>query len=268
VICDDGREVPRLVQSVAEEPLKLIGSVMIVERVVLVPPAAPGSKGDEGMLRGALALLEGFPVRIVNPDPDPGWTSVLADAGRAKAALMEIHMPIRDYRSELRGGDLLLFIGADVVDGSCGLEPALSRIDLMADAVLHGLPVFVSCSFRSNVDRAIIQRLRLLPDIRFLIRDLHSLENFQRQTGLAAEYFPDLSFFSGAIPSPLSDEVGMELGGLPGRLPCADGNAFAPFVDPELRPSFSRCANYQNKVAISMTEGSFVAVEFLKHNYF
>ena len=184
---------------------------MIVERVVLVPPAAPGSKGDEGMLRGALSLLEGIPVRIVNPDPGPGWTSVLADAGRAPHALTEIHMPIRDYRSELRGGDLLLFIGADVVDGTCGLEPALSRIDLMADAVLRGLPVFVSCSFRSNVDRAIIQRLRLLPDIRFLIRDVHSLENFQRQTGLTAEYFPDLSFFTGADHSPLSDEAGKRI---------------------------------------------------------
>lgn len=239
---------------------------MIVERVVLVAPAAPGSKGDEGMLRGALALLGDIPVRIVNPDP--GWTSVLADAGRAPDALTEIHMPIRDYRSELRGGDLLLFIGADVVDGTCGLEPALSRICLMADAVLHGLPVFVPCSFRSNVNRDIIQRLRLLPDIRFLIRDFHSQENFQRQTGLTAEYFPDLSFFSGTSSLPLSGEMGMELGGLLGRPPCADGNAFAPFVDPERRPSFSRCANYQNKVAIINDERQLRCRGIPRRNYF
>lgn len=199
----------------------------MIERVVLVPPAAPGSLGDEGMMRGALALLEGFPVRLVNPDPGPGWTSVLADVGRKPKALTEIHMPISDYRSELRAGDLLLFIGADVVDGSCGLEPALSRIDLMAEAVLHGLPVFVACSFRSHVDRSIIQRLRLLPDIRFLIRDVHSLENFQRQTGLSAEYFPDLSFFSGATSSPLSDEAGKKIADARARFSTVIGLNFA-----------------------------------------
>ena len=93
---------------------------MVIERVVMVPPAAPGSKGDEGMLRGALSLLEGFPVRIVNPDPGPSWTSVLGDVGREPGGLTETRMPIRDYPSELRGGDLLLVIRADVVDGTCG----------------------------------------------------------------------------------------------------------------------------------------------------
>jgi len=93
---------------------------MVIERVVMVPPAAPGSKGDEGMLRGALSLLEGFPDRIVKPDPGPSWTSVLGDVGRDPDGLTETRMPIRVYPSELRGGDLLLVIGADVVDGTCG----------------------------------------------------------------------------------------------------------------------------------------------------
>ena len=121
---------------------------MIVEREVLVTPAGPGSKDDEGMLRGALSLLEEFPVRIVNADPGPSLTSVLGNVGREPDGLTETRMPIRDYPSELREGDLLLVIGPDGVDGTCGLEPALSRIDLVAEGVLHGLPLFVSCSFR------------------------------------------------------------------------------------------------------------------------
>lgn len=191
---------------------------MVIERVVLVPPAAPGSKGDEGMLRGALSLLEGFPVRIVNPDPGHNWTSILGDVGREPNALSETQMPIRDYASELRGGDLLLVIGADVVDGTCGLEPALSRIDLMAEATLNGLPVFVTCSFRSHLDRSIIQRLRLLPEICLLIRDIHLSENFQRLKGLGAEYYPDLSSFPGAAPWSLSDETGKAFGALGHKL--------------------------------------------------
>jgi hypothetical protein len=42
---------------------------MIIERVVLVPPAAPGSRGYEGMLRGILAFFQGFPISVVKPDP-------------------------------------------------------------------------------------------------------------------------------------------------------------------------------------------------------
>ena len=41
---------------------------MIIERVVLVPSAALGSKGDEGMLRGTLAFFQGFPISVVKPD--------------------------------------------------------------------------------------------------------------------------------------------------------------------------------------------------------
>jgi hypothetical protein len=192
---------------------------MVIERVVMVPPAAPGSKGDQGMLRGALSLLEGFPVRIVNPDSGRNWTSVLGDVGREPEGLTETQMPIRDYASELRGGDLFLVIGADVVDGTCELEPALSRIDLMmAEAALRGLPVFATCLFKSYGDRCIIQRLRLLPEICLLIRDVHLPENFQRLKGLAAKYYPDLSSFPGAVPWSLSDETGKAFGALGHRL--------------------------------------------------
>ena len=163
---------------------------MNIERVVLIPPTSPRSKGDERMLCGAVALLEGFPFRIVSTEPGLSWVSVLREAGCKTDDRSEIVMPIPYYRSELRGGDLLLVVGADVVDGTCRLEPTLSRIDLMATATLHVLPDFVTCSFRSHVDRSIIQRLRLLPEIRFLIRGLHSLEDCQRLNGLAAGYYP------------------------------------------------------------------------------
>ena len=52
-----------------KDPSRLIGSDMIIERVVLVPYAAPRSKGDEGMLRGTLAFFQGFPISVVKPNP-------------------------------------------------------------------------------------------------------------------------------------------------------------------------------------------------------
>lgn len=174
---------------------------MTVERIILVPPAGPGSRGDEGMLRGALALIEGVPVTVINPEPGTTWLPLLQEGGRDPEMLAEVACPIRDFRDQLRPDDLVFLIGADVVDGTCGLDPAMARIELMAEAVSLGLPTLVTCSFRSIVHPTILQSLRLSPDIRFLIREADSLENFQRQTGLAAEFFPDLSFFKGANSS-------------------------------------------------------------------
>lgn len=180
---------------------------MSIERIILVAPAAPGSKGDEGMLRGALTLFAGLPVVVLNPEVGTSWRDALEEG----AKLTEVTGPIRDFQTALRPGDLIFAIGADVVDGSCGLEPAFARLDLMAEALRLGLPTLVTCSFRSQVDPAVLQALCLLRGIRFLIRDVHSLENFQRQTGLAGEFFPDLSFFKGASASPLAETVRVEI---------------------------------------------------------
>jgi hypothetical protein len=199
---------------------------MVIEGVVMVPPAAPGSRGDEDMFRGALSLLEGFPVRIVNPDPSPDWTFILGDVEREPESLSETQMPIRDYASELRGGGLLLVIGADVVDRTCELEAVLSSIDLMVEAALHVPPVFFTCSFWSYVDRSMTQLLQLLPEIRFLIRGVHALENFQRLMGLAAVTYPDPYFVPGASPSPFSDETGKAFGALGDKLLHAVGGGF------------------------------------------
>jgi hypothetical protein len=76
---------------------------MLIERIVMVAPAAPGSKGDEGMLRGALSLLEGFLIRMANPETGPDWISVLGDAGREPGGLAETCMPICADLSEARG---------------------------------------------------------------------------------------------------------------------------------------------------------------------
>lgn len=52
-----------------------------VTRFVVVAPASPGSKGDEGMIRGVLNVLSGRPVVILNPDPAPLWLNELSRDG-------------------------------------------------------------------------------------------------------------------------------------------------------------------------------------------
>lgn len=164
-------------------------------RIILVPPATPGSKGDEGMVRGALELFRSSVVVILNASPECLWIEKLGLASDERQRVSDAAGPIRDFAQYLEANDLVFFLGADVIDGTCGLEPSLERIELMASALARGAPVYVSCSFRSVVASEILEPLRLMSDAIFLLRDNHSLGNFERQTGLAGRYLPDISFF-------------------------------------------------------------------------
>ncbi|MDR6953021.1 GT2 family glycosyltransferase [Ancylobacter sp. 3268] len=191
---------------------------MSTGRIILVPPASPGSKGDEGMLRGALELFRHHAVVIVNPGPECLWLDRLALASEG-SSVSEAPGPIRDFSGQLRPNDVLFLLGADIIDGTCGLEPSFERLDLVTEALLHGLPVFVSCSFRSRVASEILERLRLMPGVNFLLRDDHSLENFRRQTGLKGRYFPDISFFCSPVPTAVTESVLAEIAASDGLRP-------------------------------------------------
>ncbi|MGV6871450.1 glycosyltransferase [Pseudochelatococcus sp. B33] len=168
---------------------------MSKRRIIVVPPAAPGSKGDEGMVRGALELLKDHPVVILNPSPECLWLDRLQLDDTDAARVCEVSGPIPEFAAHLLPDDILFVLGADVVDGTCGLAPSLDRIELMTHALAYGLQIYVSCSFRSDVAPEILEQLRLLPGAVFLLRDAHSHRNFQRQTGLKGRAFQDLSFF-------------------------------------------------------------------------
>lgn len=184
---------------------------MNLRRVVLIPPAAPGSKGDEGMVRGALELFDTFEAIIVNPEPSSSWLEKLGSPTVQDARITEIRAPMSRISEQLREGDLLFFIGADVIDGTCGLQPALERLELAADALLHGIAVFAVCSFRARVAPEILERLRLMGEMNFLLRDDDSLANFHRQTGIESSYFPDISLFAKNEESIISNEIAKKI---------------------------------------------------------
>jgi|GEM_PF-2331899 len=168
---------------------------MRVKRVIVVPPDGPGSKGDEGMLRGALELFRSFPIMILNPRPDESWIGYLQPNRPVLERLSEAGGALPSFAPRLEDGDLLFVIGADVIDGTCGIEPAIEQLDLMAAALARRVPVYVHSSFRSSVETRILDDLAFLQGARFLLRDELSLENFQRQTNIQSRFFPDLSFF-------------------------------------------------------------------------
>ncbi|WP_236953134.1 glycosyltransferase [Ketogulonicigenium vulgare] len=168
---------------------------MHIKRVCLVPPADPGSKGDEGMVRGALDLFDTLPIVIIGPDGDGDWAADLAlspeDAGR----ITWLAQPIAASHDIFRDGDLLFVVGADVLDGTCGMMPAKYRLDLMQTAEQAGVPVYAHCSFRSDVAPEILAQIDRLKHAVFLLRDGLSMQNFERQTARRGHAFSDMSFF-------------------------------------------------------------------------
>lgn len=170
-----------------------------MHRFIVVTPAAPGSKGDEGMLRGMLKSLGGRTIFVLNPEQSPLWSSIICKNSNADSAFTEVAGPFRTFHEQLRPTDTLLVLGADVIDGTCGLEPSISRLDLIKAALEVGAKVFVFCSFRSDVNPEITARIRQAGDAMYFMRDPLSVENFRRQTDLVARAFSDFYIFCDAV---------------------------------------------------------------------
>ncbi|MBN9581026.1 MAG: glycosyltransferase, partial [Afipia sp.] len=168
------------------------------ERVIAVSPAAPGGKGDEGMLLGVLQILGDLPVCLLNPEEGPLWNDVLHKTGKF-SSLTEHQGAFTSFLQHIRPTDTVLILGADVIDGTYGLEPALHRLDFLKEALARGARGVVACSFRSNVDQEILDRFEGLPAAHIFLRDVQSLENFISQVRSDAAFFPDLSYY--AAPS-------------------------------------------------------------------
>lgn len=166
------------------------------KRFIIIPPSHPGSKGDEGMLRGLLQLLTAVRVILVNMSEGPSWLGVLGEQRYCdRLEISEIPGPVSIDHLYFSDKDALLVIGADVIDGTCGVQPSMDRLRIVEKALEQGACALIFCSFRSNADPLILDRIQNLKGPCFLIRDNLSLANFKEQTGIDAEYFPDLFAF-------------------------------------------------------------------------
>ena len=73
-------------------------------------------------------------------------------------------------------------------------------------------PVYIYCSFRSDVNSKIIDAINNLPkDIKIYLRDELSYKNFKNQTKFDCSYFPDFAYFAKPVATPKSMEIKEEL---------------------------------------------------------
>jgi len=158
--------------------------------VLVVPPAGPGSLGDEAML---LALVDGLRARGAR-----ARVAAAARAGRPAGVVA---------------------VGADVLDGFYGPEPAIERVRLLTEAARAGLPTaVVSASLNEAPHPLALRALRRLPaDTRLCWRDPASLRRAQRLLERPGRLVADLAF----LLAPRDDGAGAALGWIAARR--ADG---------------------------------------------
>lgn len=163
------------------------------DEITLIPSDAVGSKGDEAMIRGALNLFDGKKIHMLTPRRQL-WKGWLIDRNNIYT---EEYAPLQDLKRFIKQPTHLVIIGADIMDGLYGNEDALTRLDAAEHVIdMGGRADVFSCSFRAEVSEEIVQKIINIGDrLHFHFRDMQSLDNFKSQTGLDAEYFPDLAFF-------------------------------------------------------------------------
>ena len=164
-------------------------------KYIVVASDGSGSKGDEGMLRGLLSLLDLDNILLISPNTIYPCTDSLLDL---KGKIDEVCVSHERISEIIKLKSRLVIVGADVIDGTCGVEYSLSRIRAMKKMLSLGGEVFCFSSFRSNVASKIITGLTELvadKNAHFFVRDEVSKANFASQLQGSAQFFPDFAFF-------------------------------------------------------------------------
>lgn len=170
----------------------------MLRKYLILPPASWGSKGDEGMLRGCLSLFSPAEFMIANPDNGAWILDLMSEVGKS---IREFSFDEIEFLEKISDGYELIVVGADVIDGSCGVYPSIWRLDIIEKAIELGGNVRIFFSYRSGVQSEIRLKVKRLAEyfssgVSFYLRDHDSLQRFRGEFPAAKSFFfPDLAFF-------------------------------------------------------------------------
>ena len=164
-----------------------------MEKIFIIPPDGNGSKGDEAMVRGALELYSGLGKIALLTPREQLWKEWIVDKGDQ---FEEYIVPLEEMPNFIREKCRLVIIGADLMDGLFDSPVIQQRLETARRAIeLGGCSEVISCSFRDNVNDEIIKKIVSIGEkLKWYLRDKISLLNFEKQTGLKGNFFPDLAF--------------------------------------------------------------------------
>jgi coenzyme F420-reducing hydrogenase beta subunit len=132
-------------------PYAFYGGISDGETVfTVIAPDGAGSKGDEAMLRGLLRVLNYRKVNMITTDALRPWKKELTDCSKV---FDEAYVSLDRLESGVASPGVLLVAGADIIYGSCGLEPSLKRLEAVRRLLDLGGKAYVFFSFRRMQDR-------------------------------------------------------------------------------------------------------------------
>jgi polysaccharide pyruvyl transferase WcaK-like protein len=180
--------------------------------VLILPPASPGSLGDEAVLTSAAAQFRAAGVKrlgIVSYSADDDWR-YLGDIH--ESVVMEDYFSCGSWkdrsqfvRSASRYQQFYVF-GTDVMDGFYGEDETLRRLTLAYLAAQSGIPTtLASFSFNECPAASVVDAMRKLPSkVRLCSRDPISRDRLQQHLGRPVELVADVAFL-------LGDDAGSDL---------------------------------------------------------
>ena len=169
--------------------------------VLLVPPADPGSLGDDAMVSATIGLLHETDV-IVDIAFQNGWPERRFTA-KSDHVLNFTHFFRRRTGSDtlqffrgLRRFSHCLIVGADVLDGHYDEAVSLRKLELAELAARAGLKVtLLGFSFNETPKPRTVEALsRLAPRVRVCARDPVSAQRLRKTTGHAPISVADVAF--------------------------------------------------------------------------
>jgi polysaccharide pyruvyl transferase WcaK-like protein len=172
------------------------------ERLLILPPASPGSVGDEACLSaltGALAARRPCSISLLTYDPLSRWDHVpLAEGILALGEYFQSGSKSELLRFMVWAGRFERFhvLGTDVLDGVYSEERSLRRIHLIRAAAQAGTTAVLSgISISDTASSRCLKSLGSLPEeVTLRCRDEISRDRLEAATGRKVELTADVAF--------------------------------------------------------------------------
>ncbi|MBN1688568.1 MAG: polysaccharide pyruvyl transferase family protein [Candidatus Omnitrophica bacterium] len=180
---------------------------------LLLPPASPGSLGDEAMLLGAIEQLKVLGVEeigVLSYMESESWERKVKDPVVKHGYLGNILSSMEALKSFLcavKTYQYFCCLGADVMDGHYGEQDTLQRFNFLRLADRMGVKTrLLNLSFNEHPALSSVRALRGLPkSIRISARDPLSLMRLEEKGNRPVAQAADLAFL--LAPGEKSDQV-------------------------------------------------------------
>jgi len=182
------------------------------KRVLLVPPASPGSVGDEAIMNGfisGLTHIAPVDITLLSYHRQKCWSHMQGASGECILHGYLKHGSMRSrlrFASEAARHDVVCLLGTDVMDGHYSVRRSLRRIELLRIAAAVGVhTALVACSFNDQADERVVAALRALPrSIHLYARDPISHASMREALRRPVELVGDPAFLLDPDGSPQS----------------------------------------------------------------